>query len=153
MSCEPRQHLIFTVDGATYALGIRAVREIVELCEITPVPTLPPAVRGVINLRGTVIPVIDLSIRFGFGESRAGRTTCIVVVEAELDGEASVAGLLVDLVSDVADDLQLSSAPQFGTPVPADLLVGVAPVKGGVACVLDLGRVLSLEAPAASATG
>jgi purine-binding chemotaxis protein CheW len=148
MNCEPRQHLIFAVDGTTYGLAIRAVREIVELREITPVPTLPAAVRGVINLRGIVIPVIDMGVRLGRGGLRIGRTSCIIVVDAEIDGEVGIAGLLVDLVSDVADDLELSPPPQFGTPVPPEILTGVAPIRGGVAHVLDLGRVLSLE-PAA----
>ncbi|HEY3354690.1 MAG TPA: chemotaxis protein CheW [Polyangia bacterium] len=138
------QYLTFSVDGQTYALPVPVVREVIECGEITRVPTLPRAVRGVINLRGTVIPVMDLAIRFGRSATPVTPTTCIVVVDAEVDGEPTAAGLLVDSVNQVVDELALEPAPHFGTAVPADLLAGVAQLRAGVAHVLALGRVLDL---------
>lgn len=141
-----KQFLTFSVDGATCAMPVVGIREIVEYSEITPVPTLPPEVRGVINLRGLVVPVVDLGLRCGRRRSAVTRLTCIVIVEVELDGELTIAGLLVDAVRHVVDELAIEQPPQFGTAIPAGLLAGVAPVEDGLACVLDLPRVLALEA-------
>src|SRR5260221_654416 len=97
------QYLTFFIRSEEYAVGILRVKEIIEYETVTRVPAMPVHVRGVINLRGAVLPVIDLAAKFGHGESAPARTTCIVVVETQVDGELLVVGLVADSVSEVVD--------------------------------------------------
>src|ERR687889_643780 len=97
------QYLSFFVAGEEYAVGILQVKEIIEYDVVTRVPSMPACVRGVLNLRGRVVPVVDLARSFGLGESALTRRSCIVVVEVALDGEPTVVGVLVDAVSQVLD--------------------------------------------------
>ena len=121
------------------------MKEIIEYETVTRVPAMPPHVRGVINLRGAVLPVIDLAAKFGHGESAAARTTCIVVVETQVDGELLVVGLVADSVSEVIDLAaeQIEPPPPFGTSVRVDFLVGMGKLEGRLVLVLDLDRILS----------
>jgi purine-binding chemotaxis protein CheW len=143
MSIE--QYLTFRIRDEEYAVAILRVREIIEYETVTRVPTTPAHIRGVINLRGAVLPVVDLAAKFGHIESALTRTTCIVVVETSLRGDAVVVGLLTDAVSQVIDITadQIEPPPAFGTHIRVDFLVGMAKIDGRLALVLDLDRVLS----------
>ncbi|HSB64832.1 MAG TPA: chemotaxis protein CheW [Thermoanaerobaculia bacterium] len=139
------QYLCFRLAGEECAIGILRVREILEYDAVTKVPAMPPWVRGVMNLRGGVVPVIDLTVKFGLPESPVTRRTCIVIVEVALDGEPAVMGVVVDAVSQV---LELSPAdieppPPFGTSVRADYLLGLGTFGDRFVLLLDIDRVLS----------
>lgn len=150
--------LRMAVRSETLAVAIDHVREILEVTRLTPLPRTPDFVRGVMNLRGSVVPVIDLSSRLGLGPTVLGRRSCIVVVEspqtapAESDddednmiGDTLVVGLLVDAVYEVFDTAaaRIEAVPQLGTRIPADMLAGMARARGEVIGLLALAKVLS----------
>jgi purine-binding chemotaxis protein CheW len=139
------QYLTFFMRDEEYAVGILRVKEIIEYETITRVPTTPPHVRGVINLRGAVLPVVDLAAKFGHGETQPGRTTCIVIVETQLRGEVLAVGLLADSVSQVVDldASEIEPPPPFGTNVRIDFLVGMGKLDGRLLLVLEIDRVLN----------
>ncbi len=95
---ERRQYLAFTLAGSDYAVGILQVKEILQYESVTRVPSVPPSVRGVINLRGSVVPVIDLAVKFGLAATPVTNRTCVLIVEAALEGERAVMGVLADAV-------------------------------------------------------
>ena len=138
-------YLTFFIRGEEYAAPILRVKEIIEYETVTRVPSTPAHVRGVINLRGAVLPVIDLAAKFGNGESAATRTTCIVVVETRVDGETLVVGLIADSVSEVVEiaDEEIEEPPAFGTGVRVDFLAGMGKLDHKLVLVLDIDRVLS----------
>lgn len=140
------QYLTFLLDQEMFALGISAIKEIIEYSAPTPVPMMPSVLRGVINLRGAVVPVLDLQARFGRPSSPVGRRTCIVIVELPVSEGRQVMGVLVDAVSEVLDIAasDIEPPPQFGTPLRTDFIVGMAKVHQRFVIVLDLQRVLSL---------
>jgi purine-binding chemotaxis protein CheW len=111
------------------------------------VPGVPPSVRGVINLRGSVVPVIDLAMKFGLGETAATKRTCVLIVEAALGDERAVVGVMADQVREVLElaPQDIEPAPQFGTRVRLDFLTGMAKVGKGFALMLDLDRVLASD--------
>ena len=141
-----RQHLCLSVAGETYAVPIEAVREIIEVGRLTPLPLTPDFVTGVMNLRGAVVPVIDLQARFFGAVSTVGRRSAIVIVEADAQGSDGplVVGTLVDGVSEVLeiplDDIEPS--PAMGTRIPRDYLAGMSKVRDELIPVLDLDRLL-----------
>jgi purine-binding chemotaxis protein CheW len=139
------QYLTFFIRGEEYAVGILRVKEIIEYETVTRVPSTPAYVRGVINLRGAVLPVVDFAAKFGHGSIEPARTTCIVVVETRLDGELLTVGLMADAVSEVVDiaDEAIEPPPSFGTHVRVDFLIGMAKLDGRLALVLDIDRILS----------
>ncbi len=140
------QYLTFAVVDAEYGVGILQAREIIEVDTITTVPNAPAFVRGVINLRGSVVPVVDMAVKFG--------RPCIVVVEVEGEAGRSVVGLLVDRVSQVADFAPetIESAPDFGTGVRTDWLMGLGRVDKRFVLLLDTDRMLGArDLPAALA--
>jgi purine-binding chemotaxis protein CheW len=139
------QYLTFFIRGEEYAVGILRVKEIIEYETVTRVPTTPAHVRGVINLRGAVLPVVDLAAKFGHGTTEPARTTCIVVVETSLGSELLTVGLIADAVSEVVDiaDDAIEPPPSFGTHVRVDFLIGMAKLDGRLALVLDIDRILS----------
>ena len=142
---ERSQFLAFTLAGTQYAIPILKVREILQCDGITPVPGVPPSIRGVINLRGSVLPVVDLAVKFGRGETAMGRFTCILVVEAAAGDERMVIGVMADSVSEVielrADEVL--APPAFGTEIRVEYLVGMAEAGSRFALLLDLDRVLA----------
>jgi len=139
------QYLTFYIGREEYAVGILRVKEIIEYATVTRVPGVPSHVRGVINLRGAVVPVVDLGAKFGSHETEPTRTTCIVIVEAQLDGATVVTGVMADSVSEVIDlaTEQIEPPPPFGTGVRVDYLVGMGKVDSHLVLILDLDRVLS----------
>ncbi|MFO1272675.1 MAG: chemotaxis protein CheW [Rubrivivax sp.] len=133
------QVLGFSLGAHACALEIRGVREIIQVGPMTPVPLMPGFVRGVINLRGAVVPVIDLHARFGHAPARVGKKSCIVVYDATLAGERSEIGLLVDAVSEVVeiDAAATEPPPAFGTPIAREFIRAVAKVRGRFVLLLE----------------
>jgi len=141
------QYLSFQVAGESYAVGVLQAREIIEFTTVTRVPHAPPAVRGVINLRGSVVPVVDLALKFGLPASGVGRRTCVVIVECTIDGEATVMGVMADAVNHVLDlgPADIEPAPSFGTRVRTEYLKGMGKLDGRFVLLLDMDKLLSAE--------
>ncbi len=141
------QHLTFSLRGEMFAVGILNVREIIEYGNITTIPMMPDFIRGVINLRGAVVPVIDLSARFGNGVTEVGRRTCIVIIEIAADDFTHEVGIVVDAVSEVmeipAGDIE--PPPSFGAKIRADFIAGMARGQGKFVIILAIDRVLSVD--------
>ena len=142
------KYLTVGLGGEAYGIAVLKVREIIRLQKITPVPQMPDFVKGVINLRGRVIPIIDLRVKFGLPAETAERT-CIVVVQVKLPSAAFVQmGLVVDAVEEVANLTaeDIEPAPGFGVQIDVRYLLGMAKVKGAVKTLLDIDRVVAAEA-------
>lgn len=139
------QYLTFAVAGEEYALPILRVKEIIEYTRLTRVPGIPPHIRGVINLRGTVMPVIDLAVQFGFTPSVVSRTSCIVIVELSLEGERTVAGVIADAVRQVAElgESSIEPPPAFGTQARVEFVRGMGVVDEKLVLLLDIDAILS----------
>lgn len=139
------QYLTFSIHGEEYAVSILRVREIIEYEFVTPVPATPGHIRGVIDLRGAVVPVIDLAVRFGHAEAAPGRTTCVVILEAALDEAMVTVGLVADAVSEVIDlsDDQIEEAPAFGAGIEVPFLAGIARIEKRLALILNPDRLLT----------
>ena len=139
------KYLTFSLAGEEYGIGILKIREIIGMMPVTSVPETPAYVRGVINLRGKVIPVIDLRLRFGMAEIDTTERTCIIVVEIRGPAGVIAVGLVVDAVSEVlnikGDDIE--DTPSFGTRLSTDYILGMAKMGKGVKLLLDIDRVLS----------
>lgn len=139
------QYLTFALAQELFAVDIHAVREIIEYGHLTSVPMMPPSILGVINLRGAVVPVIDLGLRFGGSATVIGPRTCIVILEIATGDGLRVIGMVVDAVSEVlelgAD--QIEPAPSFGNRIRADFIRGMGKVNDRLVVLLDVGRVLS----------
>ncbi|HEX3141122.1 MAG TPA: chemotaxis protein CheW [Rhizobacter sp.] len=148
---EPAQYLTFQLAGESYAIGILAIKEIIEYHSLTEVPMMPACVRGVINLRGAVVPVMDLQARFGRKPSEVTKRTCIVIVEVESqnDGERErqVIGVVVDAVNEVLEisPADIEPAPAFGARIRTDFIQGMGKVRGKFVILLDVDHVLSLD--------
>ena len=142
---SPGKYLTFVLADEEYGLPVLQVREIIKMMEITQVPTVPPHVKGVINLRGKVIPIVDLRLKFGFEAQEATERTCIIVVDAALNGGRGSLGFVVDGVSEVMNITaeEIEPTPDFGEQVNAAYLQGVAKRGSHVKMLLDLDRVLS----------
>ena len=141
------QYLGFHVAEEEYAIGILRVREILEYDTATRVPGTPRSIRGVINLRGRVVPVVDLAVKLGLPESQITKRTCVVVVEVDLGGERSVMGVLADSVSQVLDLPQgeIEPPPPFGPRVRVECLVGMGRAGKRFVLLLDIDKLLSLD--------
>jgi purine-binding chemotaxis protein CheW len=141
----PAQFLSFMLGQDMFAIGILAVREILEYAGVTPVPQMPPSISGVINLRGTAVPVLDLALRLEREPSPIGKRTCIIVVEVDGADGPFVIGILVDAVNAVLDipAAEIEPAPNFGAQVRADLLQGIGKVGGRFVLLLNVRHVVS----------
>ncbi len=139
------QYLTFFVGSEEYAAGILRIKEIIEFNGATRVPGTPNSVVGVINLRGRVVPVIDLAVKFGSAPTVSTRLTCVVIVEIDLDGERTVMGLLTDSVSQVIDlpAEAIEPPPLFGTRARVDFLQGVGKSGERFILILDLDKLLT----------
>ena len=141
------KYLTVVLDNEAYGIAVLKVREIIRMQKITPVPQMPAFVKGVINLRGRVIPVVDLRVKFGLKAEFADRT-CIVVVQVKLPTEQIVQmGLIVDSVEEVVTltNEEIEPTPDFGTKIDTSYLLGMAKVKGQVKTLLDIDRVVAPE--------
>lgn len=145
------KYLTFTLQRESYGIDVLQVREIIRLTDITTVPQMPVYVRGVINLRGKIIPVIDLRLRFGFADIQNTDHTCIVVVQVRLpDGKLTQMGMIVDGVEEVLNiaAADIEETPEFGSQLSNDYILGMAKVKGVVRAILNINRVVAGDLPA-----
>jgi purine-binding chemotaxis protein CheW len=141
------QYLTYTLDEEVFAMDIRSVREIIQYANMTTVPMMPVFVRGVINLRGQVVPVIDLQSRLGRSVSRVGKKTCIIIFDAVSDGEKVAIGLMVEAVSEVIEilDTDIEPPPQFGASIRKDYIRGMGKVGAEFIVILEPEKALSIE--------
>jgi purine-binding chemotaxis protein CheW len=139
------KYLTFTMAEEDYGIGIVKVKEIIGMQDITAVPQTPGFVKGVINLRGKVIPVIDLRLRFGIKPTKYNERTCIIVVEIRMQVGTVQIGIVVDSVSEVMNigDEEIEDAPTFGANLKTDYIFGMAKMDGGVKILLDIDCVFS----------
>jgi len=140
-----QQFLTFFLAEEEYAVNIQRVKEIIEYTTVTKVPKVPQWIRGVINLRGNVVPVVDLAVRFGLEERPVTKTTCIVIVEVEQDSERAVMGVIADAVNQVIDlaPKDIEEPPAFGTRVRLEYLLGMGKLGKKFALILNIDSVLS----------
>ncbi len=141
------KYLTFTLANEEYGIGILKIREIIGMMPITSVPRTPEFVKGVINLRGKVIPVMDLRLRFGMEEMEYTDRTCIIVVEIERQAGTVQIGTVVDSVSEVLNvgGTDIEETPSFGTKLDTEYILGMAKIEGGVKILLDIDEVLNDE--------
>lgn len=140
------KYLTFALAKESYGIDVLKVREIIRLTTVTPVPQMPAYVRGVINLRGKIIPVIDLRVRFGFADVQNTEQTCIVVAQVKLPDERStLMGLIVDGVEEVLNiaAADIEETPEFGSKLTSGYIMGMAKIKGVVKTLLDSDRLLT----------
>jgi purine-binding chemotaxis protein CheW len=142
---EVTQYLTFTLADEVFAVDVARVREILEMPNITKVPQVPDFMRGVINLRGCVVPVIDLRLKFGMQETAQTVNTCIIVVEVAMDGENTVLGALADSVQEVIEmePSQIEPAPHIGTHLKTEFLKGMGKHNEHFIMILDIDKVFS----------
>lgn len=139
------KHLTFVLGRECYGVPVLKVREIIRMCDITPVPQMPDYIKGVLNLRGKIIPVADLRIKFRLARVANTELTCIVVVQVTLpDKSATMMGLIVDAVEEVLNIVagDIEPTPDFGTAINTDYILGLAKVKGTVKALLDIDHVV-----------
>ena len=145
---EQRQYLTFMLGGEMFSIGILCIKEIIEYAGLTEVPMMPACIRGVINLRGAVVPVMDLSSRFGKPTTAVTKRTCIVIVEVNNDDQASqVMGIVVDAVNAVLEipASEIEPPPTFGARIRTDFIEGMGKVNGKFVILLNVNRVLSVD--------
>jgi purine-binding chemotaxis protein CheW len=144
---ETRQYLTFKLGGEVFATDVAKVREVLDLTPIAAIPRTPEFMTGVINLRGTVVPVVDFRLCFGMSKTENTHNTCIVVVEVLLDEEATVIGALADSVEEVIDlePNQIEAAPRIGKLVRTDFIRGMGKRDAQFIMILDIDRVFSAE--------
>jgi len=144
---ETTQYLTYKLGEEVFALDISKVREVLDFTTATKVPRTPEFMRGVINLRGCVVPVIDLRLKFGMPETAQTVNTCIIVVEVEMDGENIVLGSLADSVQEVIEmePSQIEAAPHIGTHLKTEFLKGMGKHNENFVMILDIDRVFSLQ--------
>jgi purine-binding chemotaxis protein CheW len=141
------KYLTFTLDEEEYGIGILKVKEIIGMMPITTVPRTPDFVKGVVNLRGKVIPVMDLRLKFDMGAIPYTERTCIIVVEIDSEDGTVLIGIVVDAVSEVLNiqEKEIEETPAFGTQLNTDYILGMAKTEGGVKILLNIDKVLSTE--------
>ncbi len=144
---DHQQHLTFVLGGEMYAIVILSVKEIIEYGQLTVVPMMPDCIRGVINLRGAVVPVVDLARRFSSGSTEITRRSCIVIIEVDSDGERQDVGVIVDAVSEVLEIRHdhIEPTPAFGAKIRTDFIQGMGKVDGRFVIILNVNRVLSMS--------
>jgi purine-binding chemotaxis protein CheW len=147
VALEHSQYLTFMLGGGVFAVGILRIKEIIEYGDLTVVPRMPDFIRGVINLRGAVVPVVDLAVRFGGQATAVTRRTCVVIIEIEDGDGQQVIGIMVDAVNEVLEIPrdQVEPPPAFGATIRADFILGMGKVDGRFIILLDLSRVLSVD--------
>jgi purine-binding chemotaxis protein CheW len=153
------QYLSFNLESETFAMEIGQVREVLDYTSVTKVPQMPSFVRGVINLRGSVVPVVDLKRKFGMGLTESGLNTCIIIVDVEIEGGDAVLGILADSVQEVfsLDRTEIEPMPRIGSSMSLDFLKGMGRRDDEFVQIMDVGRVFTdremLSVHAAAAMG
>ena len=144
---EQQQYLTFMLSGETYAISILRIKENIQYGQLTEGPRMPDFIRGVINLRGAVVPVIDLSARFGKPPTPIGRRNCIIIIEVAIGAETQNVGVMVDAVNAVLEipANEIEAAPTFGTNIRADFIAGMGKINGKFVIILNIQHVLSMD--------
>jgi purine-binding chemotaxis protein CheW len=144
---ETTQYLTFKLDEEVYALDIGKVREVLDLTTITKVPRTPEFMRGVINLRGSVVPVVDLRIKFGLSKTEKTVNTCIIIVEVTIDNETTILGALADSVQEVMDlePDHIEPAPKIGTRLNTEFIKGMGKKDNRFVIILDIDKIFSTD--------
>ncbi len=144
---EPQQYLTYMLGGEVFAIGILHIKEIIEYGHLTTVPMMPEFIRGVINLRGAVVPVVDLASRFGGRRSEVTRRSCIVILELLVEEQTQVIGVVVDAVNEVLEIAasEIEPPPAFGTRIRTDFIAGMGKVQDKFVIILNIDNVLSTE--------
>lgn len=144
---DQQQYLTFMLGSEVFAIGILTIKEIIEYGQLTEVPMTPDFIRGVINLRGAVVPVVDLTARFGRKSAEVTRRTCIIIIEVTADDETNVVGVVVDAVNEVLEipASEIEPPPAFGAKIRTDFIQGMGKVNGKFVILLEVGKVLSVE--------
>ena len=142
---ETNQYLTFKLDGEIFALAIGKVREVLDFTTVTRVPQTPSYMRGVINLRGSVVPVMDLRLKFGMARTEKTVNTCIIIAEIEMDGETTILGALADSVQEVLDleADQIEPPPRIGTKLRTEFIKGMGKHGEEFIIILDIDKVFS----------
>lgn len=145
VSSEQNQYLTFTLDDEVFAVEISKVREVLDFSNVTKVPQMPEFMCGVINLRGNVVPVVDMRCKFGIEMTESTVNTCIIIVEVVMDGESSILGALVDSVQEVLDlePDQIEPPPRIGTKLNTEFIRGMGKHNDQFLIILDINRVFS----------
>lgn len=147
LHAQAGKYLTFRLAAEEYGLEILKVREIIGLMDITSVPQTPHYIRGIVNLRGKIIPVMELRLKFSMEEVEDTEQTCIIVVDVENDNDSLLAGIVVDSVSEVleieAD--QLEEAPEFGGGIDTDFILGIGKIKDSVKLLLNIDEILEMQ--------
>lgn len=146
-SIETNQYLTFKLQDEVFGLAIGKVREVLDFTTITKVPRTPDYMRGVINLRGSVVPVVDLHLKFGLEQTEKTVNTCIIIVEIDMDGEITVVGALADSVQEVVDlePEQIEPAPKIGTKLNTAFIKGMGKREEEFIILLDIDKVFSSD--------
>jgi len=146
-SLDAGQFLTFKLANEEFAVPIMQVKEIIEYHDLTSVPMVPEFIAGALNLRGSIVPVINLAVKFGMPPSDITRRTCVVIMEVQLDGEQAVMGVLVDKVLQVIDisDENIDAAPTLGTKIRTDFIRGMGKLDDRFVIILAIDEVLSVE--------
>jgi len=144
---ETGQYLTFILDEEVFALDITTVREVLDFTKITKVPQTPDFMMGVINLRGSVMPVVDMRLKFGLSKTELTVNTCIIIVEIELDGEITLLGALVDSVQEVIelDPEHIEPPPRIGTRLNTKFIKGMGKQDDRFLIIVEIDRVFSVE--------
>jgi purine-binding chemotaxis protein CheW len=144
---ETTQYLTFKLGEEMFALDIAKVREVLDFTTVTRVPRTPEFMRGVINLRGSVVPVVDLRLKFGMTRTESGVNTCIIITEVTVDGDRTVLGALADSVQEVIDLVpgDVSPAPRIGTRINTEFIQGMGKRDDRFIILLDVDRVFSTD--------
>ena len=152
---ETTQFLTYKLGGETFALNISKVREVLDFTTVTRVPRTPEFMRGVINLRGSVVPVVDLRLKFGMTRTENSVNTCVIITEVSVDGETTVLGCLADSVQEVLDlePEHIAPAPRIGTKLRTDFITGMGKQNDRFVIILDIDKVFSADELALVQTG
>lgn len=144
---EISQCLTFKLDKEIYALDIKQVREVLEFSEITKVPRMPEFMRGVINLRGGVVPVVDLRLKFGMTKTEKAKDTCIIIIDLVIEGENTLLGTLADSVLEVMtmEPSQISAPPKIGTRLDTEFIRGMGKKNDEFVIIIDIDKVFSFD--------
>lgn len=147
MEAQEGKYLTFSLGKEEYGIPIKKVKEIIGMMEITSIPKTPKFIKGFINLRGKIIPIMDLRLKFGLEEKEYNERTCIIVVEIFIEETKRQMGVVVDTVSEVVNiqNGEIEPPPEYGTYMENEFLVGIGKVKGRVVMLLEIEKILNVE--------
>jgi purine-binding chemotaxis protein CheW len=147
MAKDKHQLLTFTLGSEVYAMEVTTTREVLEFTGLTPIPRVPSWIRGVLNLRGTVIPVLDLKQKLGMGRTEQSRDSCVLILELSLDGEQTIVGILADSVREVfeIEQAQIGPPPRFGSQISTEYLRGVGHRNDTLFILLDVQKIFAIH--------